>query len=85
MSDFWIEKNNDGMIITDKASSTATNPTVGTTIKEEDKNSKPYWSKNWMITPPDKVKVSSGTINNIISTQASSYFRRKDEFGNTIG
>ncbi|WP_338991043.1 hypothetical protein [Spiroplasma endosymbiont of Seladonia tumulorum] len=85
MSDFWIEKNNEGMIITDKASSTATNPTVGTTIKEENSNSKPYWSKNWMITPPDKVKVNSGTINNIISTHASSYFRRKDEFGNTVG
>ncbi|WP_338990213.1 hypothetical protein [Spiroplasma endosymbiont of Seladonia tumulorum] len=85
MSDFWIEKNNEGMIITDKASSTATNPTVKTTIKEENSNSKPYWSKNWMITPPDKVKVNSGTINNIISIQASSYFRRKDEFGNTVG
>ncbi len=29
MSDFWIEKNNEGMLITDKVSSTATNPTVG--------------------------------------------------------
>ncbi|WP_419333857.1 hypothetical protein [Spiroplasma endosymbiont of Sarcophaga variegata] len=85
MSDFWIEKNNEGMVITDKASSTATNPTVGTTIKEENSNSKPYWSKSWMITPPNQVKVNSGTVNNIISTQASSYFRRKDEFGNTIG
>ncbi|AXF96331.1 putative adhesin P123 [Spiroplasma phoeniceum P40] len=87
MSDFWIEKNNEGMImiITDKTTSTATNPTVGTTISEEGANSKPYWSKSWKITPPNKVKVNSGTINNIISTQASSYFRRKDEFGNTIG
>ncbi|MBW3057838.1 hypothetical protein D6D54_00705 [Spiroplasma poulsonii] len=85
MSDFWIEKNNEGMIITDKASSTATNPTVGTTIKEENSNSKPYWSKSWMITLPNQVKVNSGTVNNIISTQASSYFRRKDEFGNTVG
>ncbi|WP_424525589.1 hypothetical protein [Spiroplasma endosymbiont of Glossina fuscipes fuscipes] len=85
MSDFWNEKNNEGMVITDKASSTATNPTVGTTIKEENENSKPYWSKNWKITPPNKVKVNSGNVDNIISTQASSYFRRKDEFGNIIG
>ncbi|PQP79206.1 hypothetical protein C6B38_02075, partial [Spiroplasma sp. ChiS] len=61
------------------------NPTVGTTISEENSNSKPYWSKSWKITPPNKVKVNSGNVDNIISTQASSYFRRKDEFGNTIG
>ncbi|WP_151202531.1 hypothetical protein [Spiroplasma phoeniceum] len=85
MSDFWIEKNNESMIITDKTASAATNSTVGTTINEDGANSKPYWSKSWKITPPNKVKVNSGTINNIISTQASSYFRRKDEFGNTIG
>ncbi|WP_338966489.1 MULTISPECIES: hypothetical protein [unclassified Spiroplasma] len=83
--DFWNQKNSEGIVITDKASSTATNPTVGTTIHKEDNNSKFYWSKNWMITPPDKVKVNNEDVNNIISTQASSYFRRKDEFGNTVG
>ncbi|RUP76149.1 hypothetical protein D6D54_06980 [Spiroplasma poulsonii] len=83
--DFWNQKNSEGIVITDKASSTATNPTVGTTIHKEDNDSKFYWSKNWMITPPDKVKVNNEDVNNIISTQASSYFRRKDEFGNTVG
>ncbi len=83
--DFWKQKNSEGIVITDKASSTATNPTVGTTIHTEDKNSKFYWSKSWKITPPNKVKVNSGNVDNIISTQASSYFRRKDEFGNTVG
>ncbi|WP_419333898.1 hypothetical protein [Spiroplasma endosymbiont of Sarcophaga variegata] len=83
--DFWKQKNSEGIVITDKAGSTATNPTVGTTIHKEDNNSKFYWSKNWMITPPDKIKVNNEDVNNIISTQASSYFRRKDEFGNTVG
>ncbi|MFW4370986.1 MAG: hypothetical protein EHV01_003475, partial [Spiroplasma sp. hy2] len=83
--DFWKQKNSEGIVITDKASSTATNPTVGTTIHKENNDSKFYWSKNWMITPPDKVKVNNEDVNNIISTQASSYFRRKDEFGNTVG
>jgi hypothetical protein len=83
--DFWNQKNSEGIVITDKASSTATNPTVGTTIHKEDNNSKFYWSKNWMITPPNKIKVNNENVNNIISTQASSYFRRKDEFGNTVG
>ncbi|WP_400249468.1 hypothetical protein, partial [Spiroplasma sp. ald] len=83
--DFWNQKNSEGIVITDKASSTATNPTVGTTINEENNNSEFYWSKSWKITPPNKVKVNSGNVDNIISTQASSYFRRKDEFGNTVG
>ncbi|WP_419334122.1 hypothetical protein [Spiroplasma endosymbiont of Sarcophaga variegata] len=83
--DFWNQKNSEGIVITDKASSTATNPTVGTTIHKEDNDSKFYWSKNWMITPPNKIKVNNENVNNIISTQASSYFRRKDEFGNTVG
>ncbi|WP_419333889.1 hypothetical protein [Spiroplasma endosymbiont of Sarcophaga variegata] len=83
--DFWNQKNSGGIVITDKASSTATNPTVGTTIHKEDNDSKFYWSKNWMITPPNKIKVNNENVNNIISTQASSYFRRKDEFGNTVG
>lgn len=85
MSDFWNVKNNEGMVITDQASSTATNPTVGKTTHSENENSKSYWSKNWKITPPSQVKINSGNVNNIISTQASSYFRRKDEFGNTVG
>ncbi|UZQ30794.1 MAG: hypothetical protein OHM56_04590 [Spiroplasma phoeniceum] len=38
-----------------------------------------------MINPPEKVKIKNEDVNNIISTQASSYFRRKDEFGNTVG
>ncbi|WP_253301259.1 hypothetical protein [Spiroplasma endosymbiont of Phyllotreta cruciferae] len=54
-------------------------------IHKEDKDSKFYWSKDWKITPPSKIKTNGGTIDNIISTQASSYFRRKDEFGNTVG
>ncbi len=83
--DFWNQKNSEGIVITDKASSTATNTTVGTTINEEDNNSEFYWSKSWKITPPNKIKVNGGTFDNIISTQASSYFRRKDEFGNTVG
>ncbi|MBW3058201.1 MAG: hypothetical protein CXB60_03430 [Spiroplasma poulsonii] len=83
--DFWSQKNSEGIVITDKASSTATNPTVGTTINEENNNSELYWSKTWKIIPPNKVKVNSGNVDNIISTQASSYFRRKDEFGNTVG
>ncbi len=83
--DFWKQKNSEGIVITDKASSTATNPTVGTTIHTEDKNSKFYWSKDWKITPPSKIKTNCGTVDNIISKQASSYFRRKDEFGNTVG
>ncbi|WP_425378313.1 hypothetical protein [Spiroplasma endosymbiont of Polydrusus pterygomalis] len=83
--DFWKQKNSEGIVITDQESSTATNPAVGTTINEENKDSKFYWSKNWKITPPSQIKVNSGDVNNIISTQASSYFRRKDEFGNTVG
>ncbi|AXF96864.1 hypothetical protein [Spiroplasma phoeniceum] len=83
--DFWSSKNSEGIVITDKATTTATNPTVGTTIKEEDNNSEFYWSKSWKITPPNKVKVNESNKDNIISTQASSYFRRKDEFGNTVG
>ncbi len=83
--DFWKQKNSGGIVITDKASSTATNPTVGTTIHTEDKNSKFYLSKDWKITSPAKIKTNGGNVDNIISTQASSYFRRKDEFGNTVG
>ncbi len=83
--DFWKQKNSEGIVITDKASSTATNPTVGTTIHTEDKNSKFYLSKDWKITSPAKIKTNGGNVDNIISTQASSYFRRKDEFGNTVG
>ncbi|WP_425377878.1 hypothetical protein [Spiroplasma endosymbiont of Polydrusus pterygomalis] len=83
--DFWKQKNSEGIVITDQEKSTATNPTVGTTINEENKDSKFYWSKDWKITPPSKIEVKGGIVNNIISTQASSYFRRKDEFGNTVG
>ncbi|WP_425378772.1 hypothetical protein [Spiroplasma endosymbiont of Polydrusus pterygomalis] len=83
--DFWKQKNSEGIVITDNASSTATNPVVGTTINEENKDSKFYWSKDWKITPPSQIEVKGGKVDNIISTQASSYFRRKDEFGNTVG
>ncbi|WP_425377648.1 hypothetical protein [Spiroplasma endosymbiont of Polydrusus pterygomalis] len=83
--DFWKQKNSEGIVITDNASSTATNPVVGTTINEENNDSKFYWSKNWKITPPSQIEVKGGKVDNIISTQASSYFRRKDEFGNTVG
>ncbi|WP_342256267.1 hypothetical protein [Spiroplasma endosymbiont of Poecilobothrus nobilitatus] len=83
--DFWKQKNSEGIVITDPTTTSATNSSVGRNIHTEDNSSKFYWSKNWTITPPDKVKVNSGNVNNIISTQASSYFRRKDEFGNTVG
>ncbi|RUP74906.1 hypothetical protein D6D54_09270, partial [Spiroplasma poulsonii] len=83
--DFWKQKNSEGIVITDPATTSSTNSSVGRNIHTEDKDSKFYWSKNWKITPPNKIKVNSGTVDNIISTQASSYFRRKDEFGNTVG
>ncbi|WP_419334154.1 hypothetical protein [Spiroplasma endosymbiont of Sarcophaga variegata] len=83
--DFWNQKNSEGIVITDPTTTSATNSSVGRNIHTEDDNSKFYWSKNWNITPPNKVKVNSGNVDNIISTQASSYFRRKDEFGNTVG
>ncbi len=83
--DFWKEKNSEGIVITDPATTSATNASVGRNIHTENKESKFYWSKNWNITPPNKIKVNSGNVDNIISTQASSYFRRKDEFGNTVG
>ncbi len=82
---FWNQKNSEGIIITDPITTSASNSTVGRNIHKEDNDSKFYWSKNWMITPPDKVKINNENVNNIISTQASSYFRRKDEFGNTVG
>ncbi|WP_253301032.1 hypothetical protein [Spiroplasma endosymbiont of Phyllotreta cruciferae] len=83
--DFWKQKNSEGIVITDPSTTSASNSTVGRNIHKEDKESKFYWSKNWNITPPSKIKTNGGTIDNIISTQASSYFRRKDEFGNTVG
>ncbi|WP_424526442.1 hypothetical protein [Spiroplasma endosymbiont of Glossina fuscipes fuscipes] len=83
--DFWNQKNSEGIVITDPTTTSATNSSVGRNIHTEDDSSKFYWSKNWKITPPNKVKVNSGNVDNIISTQASSYFRRKDEFGNTVG
>ncbi|RUO85968.1 hypothetical protein, partial [Spiroplasma endosymbiont of Megaselia nigra] len=83
--DFWNQKNSEGIVITDPSTTSATNSTVGRNIHKEDKDSKFYWSKDWKITPPAKIKTNSGTVDNIISTQASSYFRRKDEFGNTVG
>ncbi|WP_425380107.1 hypothetical protein [Spiroplasma endosymbiont of Stenodema calcarata] len=83
--DFWSSKNSEGIVITDPTTTSATNSSVGRNIHTENKESKFYWSKNWNITPPNKIKVNSGNVDNIISTQASSYFRRKDEFGNTVG
>ncbi len=83
--DFWKQKNSEGIVITDPATTSATNSTVGRNIHKENKDSKFYWSKDWKITPPNKIKVNGGNVDNIISTQASSYFRRKDEFGNTVG
>ncbi len=58
-------------VITDPITTSATNSTVGRNIHTENKDSKFYWSKNWMITPPDKIKVNNEDVNNIISTQAS--------------
>ncbi|WP_253301157.1 hypothetical protein [Spiroplasma endosymbiont of Phyllotreta cruciferae] len=83
--DFWKQKNSEGIVITDPTTTSATNSTVGRNIHKEDKDSKFYWSKDWKITPPAKIKTNGGTVDNIISTQASSYFRRKNEFGNTVG
>lgn len=83
--DFWKQKNSEGIVITDPANTSSSNSSVGRNIHTEDKNSKFYWSKDWKITPPSKIKTNGGTVDNIISTQASSYFRRKDEFGNTVG
>ncbi|WP_338954798.1 hypothetical protein [Spiroplasma endosymbiont of Polydrusus cervinus] len=83
--DFWKQKNSEGIVITDPATTSVTNPTVGRYVNEEYNNSEFYWSKYWKITPPNKIKTNGGTVDNIISTQASSYFRRKDEFGNTVG
>ncbi len=83
--DFWKQKNSEGIIITDPANTSSSNSSVGRNIHTEDKNSKFYWSKDWKITPPSKIKTNGGNVDNIISTQSSSYFRRKDEFGNTVG
>ncbi len=83
--DFWKQKNSEGIVITDASTTSSSNSTVGRNIHKEDKDSKFYWSKDWKITPPNKIKVNGGNVDNIISTQASSYFRRKDEFGNTVG
>ncbi len=83
--DFWKQKNSEGIVITDPSTTSSTNSSVGRYVHQENNNSKFYWSKDWKITPPNKIKVNSGTVDNIISTQASSYFRRKDEFGNTVG
>ncbi len=83
--DFWKQKNSEGIVITDPSTTSSTNSSVGRYVRQENNNSKFYWSKDWKITPPNKIKVNSGTVDNIISTQASSYFRRKDEFGNTVG
>ncbi len=76
--DFWKHKNSEGIIITDPTTTSLSNSTVGININKEDKDSKFYWSKNWMITPPNNIKVNNEDVNNIISTRASSYFRRKD-------
>ncbi|PQM30165.1 hypothetical protein [Spiroplasma poulsonii] len=77
-------KNSEGIVITDKAVQQQLIH-CWNNINEENNNSEFYWSKSWKITPPNKIKVNSGNVDNIISTQASSYFRRKDEFGNTVG
>ncbi len=79
------KKNSEGIVITDPTATSSTNSTVGRNIHKENKDYKFYWSKDWKITPPAKIKTNSGTVDNIITTQASSYFRRKDEFGNTVG
>ncbi|UZQ29085.1 MAG: hypothetical protein OHM56_07570 [Spiroplasma phoeniceum] len=83
--DFWKQKNSEGVVITDPSATSATNSTVGRYVYKEGQDSKFYWSKDWKIAPSDKIKVNNENVNNIISTQASSYFRRKDEFGNTVG
>ncbi len=77
-------KNSEGIVITDPANTSATNYTVGRYVYKENKDSKFYWSKDWKITPPIEIRINNEDVNNIISTQASSYFRRKDEFGNTV-
>ncbi len=78
------KKNSEGIVITDPDTTSSKNYTVGRNIHKEDKDSKFYWSKDWMITPPNNIKVNNEDVNNIISTQVSSYFRIKDEFGNTV-
>ncbi|WP_338992387.1 hypothetical protein [Spiroplasma endosymbiont of Seladonia tumulorum] len=50
-------------------------------IKLKDENNNVYWK----LIDGENIYDISVTINNIISTQALSYFRRKDEFGNTVG
>ncbi|UNF62432.1 hypothetical protein [Spiroplasma poulsonii] len=79
--DMTLNKIKEGIVITDPANTSSSNSSVGRNIHTEDKNSKFYWSKDWKITPPAKL------VQLIISLvmQASSYFRRKDEFGNTVG
>ncbi|AHF61006.1 hypothetical protein P344_03430 [Spiroplasma mirum ATCC 29335] len=83
--DFWSQKNSEGIVITDPTNTAASNSGVGRNIYAENADSKFYWSKNWKITPPKKLKVNNGSVDNILSTQASSYFRRRDNFGNTVG
>ncbi len=78
--DFWKQKNSEGIVITDPTTTSASNSTVGRYVYKEDRDSKFYWSKDWKIKQPEKIKTSGGTVNNIISTQgaALSYFIRKD-------
>ncbi len=77
--DFWKQENSEGIVITDPSTTSASNYTVGRNINKEDKDSKFHWSKNRKITSPTKIKTNGSTVDNIISTQAASYFRRKYE------
>ncbi|MBW3059376.1 MAG: hypothetical protein CXB60_10235 [Spiroplasma poulsonii] len=43
--DFWKQKNSEGIVITDPATTSSTNSSVGRNIHTEDKDSKFYWSK----------------------------------------
>ncbi|WP_253301025.1 hypothetical protein [Spiroplasma endosymbiont of Phyllotreta cruciferae] len=64
--DFWKQKNSEGIVITDPTTTSYSNSTVGRNIHKEDKDSKFYWSKDWKITPPTKIKTNGGTVDNII-------------------
>ncbi len=55
--DFWKPKNSEGIVITDPTTTSLSNSAVDRNVHKENKYSKFYWSKNWMITPPEKVKI----------------------------
>ncbi|PQM29720.1 hypothetical protein [Spiroplasma poulsonii] len=74
--DFWKQKNSEGIVITDPTTTSATNSSVGRNIHKEDKNSKFYWSKDWKNTTKQN-KSKWRNVDNIISTQASSYLEEK--------